>query len=177
MNPLRLSFAALLAALMMLPGHAAVAGPQLDDATILAIFDQANAIDIYTARMGAKYGHSQAVRELGRAVAADHEMVQQMGRDLARTLGIVPTPPAGDTSVADQAKTVAMLSAQSGTGFDAAYLRHEIAYHQAVIDALKNTLLPAISNPEFKALVNKVLPGFEHHLAETKAVARKLGVN
>ena len=32
-------------------------------------------------------------------------------------------------------------------------------------DAIKTTLLPAITSPEFKKLVNDVLPGFEHHLA------------
>jgi hypothetical protein len=38
------------------PGAAAGA---LDDATILAIFDQANTADIVTGRLGAKYGASE----------------------------------------------------------------------------------------------------------------------
>jgi len=146
----------------------------LDDATIFAIFDQANATDITAGRLGAKYGHSEEVRALGRMVAADHEAVQQMGRDLAKKLGVVPTPPDHDTSVQNQAKTVELLQSKSGAEFDKVYLRNELAFHRSVIDALKGSLLPAIKSEQFKALVTKLLPGFEHHLAETQALASKL---
>lgn len=154
----------------------AFADTKLDDATIFAIFDQANMADIWTGRIGVKKGHSEEVRALATMVATDHEAVQQMGRDLAKQLGIIPTPPDNDTSITSQAKAVAMLQSKSGTDFDKAYLKHEIAFHQSVITAIKGTLLPAIKSEQFKALVTKVLPGFEHHLAATKAAAKKLGV-
>ena len=155
--------------------NSVIAGEKLDDATIFAIFDQANGTDIWTGRLGVKYGHSDEVRALGKMVATDHVAVQQMGRDLAEKLGIIPTPPANDTSAENLAKAVALLQSKSGTEFDRAYLRHEIAFHQSVIDAIKGTLLPAVKNNEFKELIKKVLPGFEHHLAATKAAANKLG--
>lgn len=156
--------------------NGAIAGGKLDDATILAIFDQANSVDIFTGRLGAKYGNSEEVRALGRMVATDHVAVQQMGRDLAKKLGIIPTPPDSDTSVAEHAKAVAFLQSKSGPEFDKAYLQQETAFHQSVIDAVKGTLLPAIKNSELRNLVKSVLPGFEHHLAATKAAARKMGV-
>jgi putative membrane protein len=149
---------------------------KLDDATILAIFDQANSMDIYTGRLGAKRGQSEEVRTLGKMVATDHVTVQQMGRDLAKKLGILPTPPDNDSSVADHAKAVSLLQAKSGVEFDKAYLKYEVAYHRSVIDAVRGTLLPAVGNDELRKLVTNVLPGFEHHLAATQAVARKLGV-
>ncbi|WP_051299871.1 DUF4142 domain-containing protein [Methylobacter luteus] len=164
------------AALIVFSSSNAVASGKLDDATILAIFDQANAVDISTGWLGVKYGHSKEIRDLGKMVATDHIAVQQMGRDLAKKLNIVPIPPDNDASASDHAKTVALLQSKSGSEFDEAYLQHEIAFHQSVIDAVKGTLLPAISNAEFSALVKKVLPGFEQHLTETKAVAKKLGV-
>ena len=136
-----------IAALMGLWSYGAIASGKLDDATILAIFDQANAADIYTARLGAKYGSSEEVRALGRMVEADHVAVQQMGRDLAKTLNIVPSPPENDTSVTDQAKTVSSLQSAAGPEFDKAYLQHEIAFHQSVITAVKQTLLPASNDP------------------------------
>lgn len=148
----------------------------LDDATILAIFDQANSADIATGKVGIQKGQTEEVRALGRMVVADHTAVQQMGRDLAKQLGITPTPPAGDKSVEASAQAIAALQAKSAAEFDKAYLTHEIAYHQAVIDAIKGTLLPAIQNPQLKKLVLDVLPGFEHHLAATKAAAEKIGL-
>lgn len=162
---------------MTILGPGAMAGETLDDATVLAIFDQANAVDIYTGRIGAKHGNSEDVRALGRMVATDHVAVQQMGRDLAKKLGIIPTPPDNDTSVADHAKAVALLQSKSGAEFDKAYLRHDIAFHQSVVDTVKGTLLPAIKNSELRDLVKNVLPGFEHHLAETKAVAKNMGID
>lgn len=157
-------------------GTTVMAGPKLNDATILAIFDQANGADIATARLGFKKGHSNEVKALARMVATDHEAVQQMGRELARKLNVIPAPPDNDTSAEAHAKAIAALQSKSGTDFDAAYLRHEIAFHASVIDAVKGTLLPAAENEELRALIKKVLPGFEHHLAATKEAARKLGV-
>ena len=147
----------------------------LDDAAIFAIFDEVNAADIWTARLGAKKCHAQDVCELARMVASDHEQVQQMMRDLARQLAITPIPPDSDSSAQEHAKAITLLQAKSGAEFDRAYLLHEIEFHTAAINAVRQTLLPAIQNEEFKALVQKVLPGFEHHLAETAEVAHKLG--
>ena len=161
---------------LALLANSAGAGSKLDDATIFAIFDEANTADIWTGRLGLKYGHSEDVRALAKMVATDHEAVQQMGRDLARKLGVIPVPPDNDASAENQAKTVALLQSKVGREFDRAYLQHEIVFHQSVIDAIRGTLLPAIKNDELKALVKKVLPGFEHHLAETKVVAKQLGV-
>jgi len=148
---------------------------ELDDPTIFAIFDEVNTVDIWTARLAARKGHSDEVRALGRQVASDHEAVQQMARDLAKKLGVVPAPPANDEMAQDHAKTVAMLQAKSGRAFDRAYLQHESKFHASAIETVKNTLLPALKNEKFKALILKVAPGFESHLAMTTALAKKLG--
>lgn len=152
------------------------AADKLDDATILAIFDQANAADIWTARLGVKRAHSGEVKALAKMVATDHEAVQHMGREMAKKLGVIPSPPDNDASAEAQAKAIAVLQTKSGPEFDQAYLRHEIAFHQSVIAAVKNVLLPSTRNGELRELIIKVLPGFEHHLAATKEVAAKLGV-
>jgi putative membrane protein len=147
----------------------------LDDAAIFAIFDEVNAADIWTAHLGAKKCHTSEVCELARMVASDHEQVQQMMRDLARRLAITPVPPDSDSNAQDHAKAIALLQDKSGADFDRAYLLHEIEFHSAAVNAVKQTLLPTIQNGEFKALVQKVLPGLEHHLAETDELARKRG--
>jgi putative membrane protein len=176
MKCIRWSTAVCLAAAIAWSGPAHAAGT-LDDATILAVFDQANQTDISTGRLGAKYGSSEEVRALGKMVADDHIVVQQLARDLARKLNIVPAPPDDDTSAADYAKTAALLQSKRGADFDRAYLRHEVAFHQSVVDAMKATLMPAIKNHEIKDLFEAVLPGFERHLAATRALARKMGVS
>lgn len=169
------SLAAGLLLATMCSGSAWASAP-LDDATILAIFDQANFADISTARLGVKKGHSPEVKELARMVASDHEAVQQMGRDVARKIGVMPSPPDDDRSFEAQARAVAILQAKSGPEFDRAYLEHEIAFHASVIEAIKGALLPSATHRELRGLIATVLPGFEHHLAATRAAAKKLGV-
>lgn len=100
------------------------AQPRLDDATILAIFDQANTTDIIIGRVGAKRGSAEEVRALGRMVVTDHVAVQQMGRDLAKKLGVFPMLPDHDTGIEDAAKTIGLMQSKTGADFDRAYLSH-----------------------------------------------------
>lgn len=146
----------------------------LDDPTIVAIFDAANTADIETGDLAARRGHAREVRSLGAMFARDHRTVRQQGRDLAKRLGVTPTPPKGDRSAGDLANTMATLRSKSGADFDRAYLEHEIAFHQAVIEAIDKQLLPAIGNQELKELVQKVAPAFKAHLLAAQALDKQL---
>src|SRR5690242_12902162 len=64
----------------------------LDDPTIVAIFDAANTWDIETGRLAEKKGTTKEIRDFGAMLAHDHTMVRQQGRDLAKKLGVTPTP-------------------------------------------------------------------------------------
>ena len=152
----------------------AAPAPAPDDATIVAIFDNANSFDIETGQLAAKRGHSNEVRQFGAMLARDHDMVRQQGRDLAKKLGVTPTPPAGDQSARDQAATLHRLSGLRGTEFDRAFLQHEVTFHRDVIAAVKSTLLPAIKNEELKALVVKVAPAFQAHLDMAENLGKRL---
>jgi putative membrane protein len=148
--------------------------PALDDATIVAIFDNANTFDIATGKLAAQQGQSTEVREFGAMLARDHAMARQQGRDLAQKLGVTPTPPAGDHSAQDQAATLHRLSALKGAAFDRAFLQHESTFHSDVIAAIKSTLLPAIQNEELKALVVKVAPAFQAHLDMAENLGKRI---
>ena len=148
--------------------------PALDDPTIVAIFDNANTFDIETGKLAAKRGHSNEVRQFGAMLARDHDMVRQQGRDLAKKLGVTPTPPAGDRSARDQAATLHRLSGLRGAAFDRAFLQHEATFHKDVIAAVQSTLLPAIKNEELKGLVVKVAPAFQAHLVMAESLGKRL---
>jgi putative membrane protein len=150
------------------------AAPALNDPTIVAIFDHANTADVATGNLAAKQGHSKEVREFGAMLARDHAMVRQQGRDLAKKLGVTPTPPAGDKSAQDDAALIRRLSGLQGAEFDHAFLQHEIQFHTDVIAAINSTLLPAIKNQELKALVVKVAPAFQAHLQMAENLDKQL---
>jgi putative membrane protein len=145
-----------------------------DDPTIVAIFDAANTADIETGRLAVERAADPAVREFGAMLARDHEQVRQLGRDLAKKLGVTPTPPKDDASAKAHAAAMASLRAKSGADFDRAFLRHEATFHKSVIDAVNGTLLPAIRNEELRALVVKVAPAFQAHMLAAQNLETKL---
>lgn len=147
---------------------------KLDDATIVAIFDAANTADIETGALAQKRGASREVRDFGAMLVRDHRMVRQQGRDLAAKLGVTPTPPKDDQSAKDHAAALARLRGLEGAEFDLAFLRHEAAFHKAVIEAVQGTLLPEIENAEVKALVVKVAPAFEAHMKMAQELEKKI---
>ena len=137
--------------------------PQLDDATIVAIFDAANTADIETGTLAVQRAQRANVREYAEMLARDHKAVRQLGRDLAGKLNVTPTPPADSSSAVRHRTAMKQLRSVPAANFDRAFLEHEIAFHQAVIEAMNSTLLPAIQNGELKALVLKVVPAFDAH--------------
>jgi len=136
---------------------------KLDDPTIIAIFDAANTWDMETGAIAEKKGTTKEIREFGAMLVHDHKVVRQQGRDLAKKLGVHPTPPKDFAMAKDHASALRTLHAANGKAFDRAFLEHEVAFHKAVIDAVTTTLLPALQNAEARALVTKVAPAFKAH--------------
>ena len=165
----------LLSTAVVATGVHANAVPTLDDPTIVAIFDGANTADIETGTLAAEQGSSKEVRDFGAMLARDHKTVRQQGRDLAKKLGVTPTPPKDDQSARDHAAAMKKLRSLHGAAFDHAFLQHEVAFHKAVIDAVTSTLLPAIQNAELKDLVVKVAPAFQAHMLAAGNLDKKLG--
>jgi putative membrane protein len=164
----------LFSALLLLLPHPARA-QSVSDANIVAIFDAANTADIETGSLAARQGADARVRDLGKMFADAHTSVRQQGRDLARQLKVTPVTPAGDKSQAQHEAAMKHLRSLKGAEFDKAWLDHEIAFHQAVIDAVTTTLLPATSNADLKAFEEKVAPAFVGHLQMAKDLRAKLG--
>lgn len=151
----------------------AQAAAKLDDPTIVAIFDAANTWDIQTGQIAVKRGSNKDVRDFGAMLARDHKMVRQQGRDLAKKLGVTPTPPKDFAMAKDHEAAVKKLNSLSGKDFDKAFLQHEVDFHKAVIDAVTTTLLPSLQNQEVKDLVTKVAPAFTAHMQAAQNLLNK----
>ncbi len=157
------------------PARAAVAARALDDATIVAIFDAANTWDIETSELAVKKSKNKDVTMFADMMIKDHTAVRKLGRDLAAKLKVTPTPPGKDFALyIDHTDIMKKLNSTTGADFDKAYIDHEVTYHQAVIDAVTHTLLPATQNAEVKDLETKVAPNFVAHLAAAKAAQAKI---
>ena len=105
----------------------------------------------------------------------DHTAVNQQAGALAKKLGVKPAD--SDTSKslkAGAADNVKNLKGLKGAAFDKAYVDHEVAYHQAVLDAIDKVLIPSAKNAELKDLIVKVRPAIAAHLDHAKMVQADL---
>jgi putative membrane protein len=169
--------AALVAASVLATPRATLAQAKPDDPTIVAIFDAANTWDVQTGQLAAERGSTKEVRDFGAMLARDHKQVRQQGRDLAKKLGVTPTPPKDFALAKEHTTAMTKLKGLHGKAFDKAFLENEVAFHQAVIDAVTNTLLPATKNAELKDLEQKVAPAFvAHRDAAKNLLARTVAV-
>ena len=163
---LRFGTIAVMAAAFGSPAAAAnsqAPAPGLDDPTIVAIFDAANTYDVETGSLAVTKGRTQEVRDFGAMLVRDHGAVRQQGRDLAKALNVTPTPPSDFPLTKAHADAMRSLRGLEGRAFDRAFLKHEVDFHTAVIDAITHTLLPATQNAQVKDLETKVAPAFVAH--------------
>lgn len=150
----------------------------LSDAQVIGIYSQVNSFDIETALLGQLKGHSEEVRAIGEMVSNDHTGVRAAIHTLALEAGITPElPPARIAAAQDHDAVILSLRELEGPAFDAAYLRHEIAFHTAAIEAVETVLLPETDNQELRAHFEAVLPAFAHHLKMNIDAAEALQVS
>jgi putative membrane protein len=141
----------------------------INDAQIASIVVTANQVDIDAGKLAASRSTDAEVKAFARLMVTDHTGVNKSATDLAAKLKVTPQDnPTGQSLKADGDKNVAHLKTLKGTAFDKAYIDHEVAYHQQVIDALDKTLIPGATNEELKALLVKVRPAFVAHLEHAK---------
>jgi putative membrane protein len=62
-----------------------------------------------------------------------------------------------------------------GDAFDKEYVPHEVAFHQAVIDAAKNTLIPNAKNTEPKSALEGAAPLLQGHMEHAQQLEQSLG--
>jgi putative membrane protein len=153
----------------------APAAPAINDAQIAHIVVTADAIDSTAGALAAQQGSAKDVKDFGKMMVTDHGAVNKQAVALATKLGVTPE----DNDVSRQLQTgadanTAKLQGLTGKDFDKAYIDNEVAYHQAVADALTQKLIPGAQNAELKALLEKSLPAFAAHLDRAKQIQASL---
>lgn len=140
-----------------------------DDAQIAGIVVAANTFDINAGQLAEKMSKDAGVKSFARQMVTDHTGVNKQASALVKKLKVTPA----DSDLSKSLKTggdanLAKLRTLKGKDFDKAYVDHEVAYHQSVIDALDKTLIPNAKNAELKDTLVKTRPAFVAHLEHAK---------
>jgi putative membrane protein len=159
-----------------LAASAAVVWAQpVNDAQIASIVVTANQVDIDAGKLAASKASSADVKAFGKQMVTDHTGVNKQATDLVTKLKVTPEDNATSQSLKKGGEeNLNTLRSLKGAAFDKAYVDHEVAYHQAVLDAIDKTLIPNAKNEELKALLVKVRPAFVAHLEHAKHVQASL---
>ena len=163
-----------LACASYVPGLAhAATGPT--DAQIAHIVVTANRVDIDAGKLAASRGHSAEVRAFGKQMVVDHSGVNRQAIALASKLKVTPEDnPTSHDLKRGGADNVAHLKTLHRAAFDKAYIDHEVAYHERVLDAVDHVLIPSARNEQLKALIEEARPLFIAHLEHARALQAQL---
>jgi putative membrane protein len=146
------------------------------DAQIASIVVTANQIDIDAGRLAESQASSAEVKAFGKQMVTDHTGVNKQATELVTRLKVKPEDnPTSKSLASGGEENIDHLKQLKGAAFDKAYVDHEVAYHQQVLDAVDKTLIPNAQNSDLKALLVKVRPAFVAHLEHAKHLQASLG--
>lgn len=149
--------------------------PNLTDPEIASVAVVANQIDIDYGKVAIKRSNNKDVTDFAQRMIDDHTAVIDQAVALVTKLKVTPQDNAVSQSLMDQSKeTLKKLKSVSKRDFDKTYIDNEVAYHEAVIGAVKTVLIPQSKNAELKDLLEAVLPALEAHLGHAKMTQSKI---
>lgn len=151
------------------------AQPNLTDPEVAHVAVTANSIDVEAARFALTKTHNEAVRQFANLMVTDHNAVIQQASALATRLNVTPADNAVSQSLQAGARAAkGTLQPLNGAAFDRAYIDREVAYHQAVLDAIDGLLIPTTENADLKQLLTNVRPAVAAHLAHAQQLKTTL---
>jgi putative membrane protein len=145
------------------------------DPQIAAIVVTANQVDIDAGELARSTSKNKEVDNFASQMVTDHTGVNKAATALVTKLNVTPEDNATSASLKRAGDAnIQNLKTLKGDAFDLAYIDNEVTYHQNVLDAIDHTLIPSAKNAELKALLVKVRPAFEAHLAHAKQIQSSL---
>lgn len=145
------------------------------DPQIAHIAYTAGNLDIAAGKQALAKSHNKAVRAFAQEMVRDHSAVNAKALALVKKLHVTPESNPTSAALTKQADAErAKLAKLSGAAFDRAYIDNEVAYHDSVNAALKDTLIPSAKNGELKSLLETGLTLFQEHEKHAEAVAKDL---
>jgi putative membrane protein len=147
----------------------------LTDEEVAHVAVTANTIDIENGRLAQEKAQNEQVRQFAALMVADHTASNQQAEKLADSLGVEPKENDVSGSLQDEADQVkGDLEKQEGAAFDRAYMQREVVFHQTVLTALDDLLIPTTENAQLKELLNSVRGVVEQHLERAKKINNQL---
>lgn len=156
------------------PAPGAAAPAPMTDANIMAYLDAANMVDSAGGKLASTKGTSKDVQAFGKMMMGEHHALRVQGQALAKKDNITPELASNDTTKQMGEHTASTMNSMAkGAAWDKAYIDHEVAVHESVLDNAK-AAKDATKNDDIKALIDKAAPVIQKHLDRAKEIQKKL---
>ena len=135
-----------------------------------------DSVELEMAQLAASRTQNTAVRDFANMLITEHKGHLESLRKIAADDDVGRQASASDTAAAAAIRGLASLrDMPADSGFDKAFIRETIRFHQQEIIALK-MFGGAAKDDDFKDEVKRTLPIIERHLARAREVAATLGM-
>lgn len=148
----------------------------LTDGQVVGIVTVADNIDIRLAELALRKSTNRQVRSFATEMVRDHTSLNNAIGSLTRRLRIRPAQSSVTRELIGSANQVGGQLAQlRGAAFDRAYINNEVSYHQQVIQATNQVLIPSARHPQLRAALTNARPIFVEHLRRAQRIMTSLG--
>lgn len=150
-------------------------GASMSDPQIAAVAVAANKVDVDAGKLAKTKSKNAKVKKFANDMIRDHTSAIKQATQLVKKLGVTPEENDTSKSLTQGGKeNLANLKKLKGKEFDKAYMEHEVAYHQQVLDALDKALIPSAQNADLKSLLESVRGVVAQHLDHANQVSQAL---
>jgi putative membrane protein len=154
---------------------APAAAATVTDPQIAAIVVAANDVDIKAGELAGTHASDARVKEFAQLMITDHTGVNKAATDLVTRLNVTPESNATSEKLTRDGELArSALERETGAAFDSAYIAGEVDYHQAVLNAIDQTLIPNAQNADLKQLLEQTRPAVAAHLQHAREVQSAL---
>lgn len=147
----------------------------ITDAEIAHIVVTANTVDINAGKLALTKATNSEVKKFADWMVNGHSSINNSAGSLVGKLKVTPKDNETSQGLAKGGEeNIANLTKLSGAEFDKAYINHEVAYHDAVLEALNKTLIPNAKNKELKETLIKSEAVIQGHVVRAREIVANL---
>lgn len=144
-------------------------GVSATDTTFMKHLAQGGMAEVDAGRLAGDKASDPAVKQFGEQMVKDHTQNNDQLKALAQETGVTLPTTVGHENAAEKTK----LQAESGSAFDAAYVKGQVQDHQKTVQLLEHEIHHG-QDPQVKKFAEDTLTVVNHHLSMAKQLERTL---
>lgn len=142
----------------------------LTTAEAASIMSTANNAEIQEGQLALQKSQNEQVRQFAQRMISDHSALNQALAEHMRRDGMAGGNPITQQLIANAQESVQNLQQLEGMQFDRAYIQHQVALHQWLLNTLDNALIPGTDDSRIHADMREARDVIASHLQAARQI-------